>query len=146
MADTAATDTLAASPIKERQNSLENALAHRPDQKELEERNILHPRAEISERQQELAKAMAHRPGKDDLVQPPALIAHQRELEKNMLERDLKVLLPLYHRRSLSLQFANNLQEKLSHRPEPQEVIQKGILRRPSLNHTADEDPTNPCE
>ncbi|KAG0643418.1 hypothetical protein HOY80DRAFT_432929 [Tuber brumale] len=129
MANTATTDTLATSPIKERQNSLENALAHRPDQKELEERNILHTGAEISERQQELAKAMAHRPEKDDLVQrnilphnanvAPALISHQRELEKNLLERDLK--------------------EKLSHRPEPREVIQKGILR-------PDEDPTNPQE
>lgn len=126
------------------------ALAHRPDREELEERNILHTRAEISERQQgsqisvqimgwtnidlELAKAMAQRPERDDLVQrtfnatnysisltnkglrrgpsgnilphnanvAPALVAHQRELEKNMLERDLKVFLPLHHRRSLS--------------------------------------------
>jgi hypothetical protein len=65
----------------------------------------------------------------------PALLAHQLELEKSMLERDLKVCL-LRAKPSLNnlVHFIDaaktTLQEKLSHRPEPQEVIKKGILKR----------------
>ncbi|KAL7273388.1 hypothetical protein RUND412_003766 [Rhizina undulata] len=132
-------DDLATSPIKERKNSLQHALARRPDQKELEERRILHTGAPaIQQRQIELEKAMtqdslkkqlSHRPVKEELIQrnilpensniAPALIAQQRELEKSMREDLLK--------------------EKLAHRPEPAEVIKKGIL-------SPDEDPTSPTD
>lgn len=132
-----AADTLASSPIKERKMSLQHALEHRPDEKDLVNRNILHQRAgsvTLQQKQHELEKAMAHdllkknlakRPLKEELLQKnilpensniaPSLQAAQRDLEKSMLE--------------------DSLRDKLAHRPKPEEVIMKGIL-------TPDEDPT----
>jgi hypothetical protein len=77
-----------------RKNSLENHLAHRPDKHELVEKNIL-PASTAA----------------------PGLQAHQRELEKAMLE--------------------DKLNDKISHRPSPEELIKGGVLR---------EDPRSPEE
>ncbi|TGZ76423.1 hypothetical protein EX30DRAFT_344907 [Ascodesmis nigricans] len=136
----ATTDRLASQSLAARRKSLEHALAHRPEAKDLEERHILqHGSAKILQKQHELEKAMtadqlrkhlARRPTIEELearhILPenshhvsPALLAHQKELERSMLEDSLK--------------------GKLAHRPAPEEVIKKGIL-------TADEDPTHPSE
>ncbi|CCX07934.1 hypothetical protein FPQ18DRAFT_356892 [Pyronema domesticum] len=123
------------SPISARKNSLQHALARRPDEKDLKDRNILHHGApSIQKTQAELEKQMAqdalkrnlaNRPTKEELLQKhilpensnvaPALQAAQRELEKQMRE--------------------DALREKLAHRPKPEEVIEKGIL-------APEEDPT----
>lgn len=115
--------------------SLQYALAHRPEEKDLVDRNILHHGAPaIQQKQHELEKAMAQdalkkhllkRPPKEELLKKnilpencnvaPSLQAAQRDLEKSMLEDSLK--------------------DKLAHRPKPEEVIQKGIL-------SPEEDPT----
>ncbi|KAF8245192.1 hypothetical protein K440DRAFT_603893 [Wilcoxina mikolae CBS 423.85] len=128
-------DESSISPTTERKNSLEHALARRPDEKDLVDRNILHHGAPaIQQKQHDLEKAMAqdslkkhlaNRPTKEELLQKhilpensnvaPALIAAQRELEKSMLE--------------------DSLREKLAQRPKPEDVIEKGIL-------SPDEDPT----
>ncbi|KAH0610326.1 uncharacterized protein H6S33_011853 [Morchella sextelata] len=133
-------DTTPISPIKERKNSLEQALKARPDEKELKERHILHTGAPAIQQVQHdletamakdaLKKHLAKRPEKEDLVQrnilpvnanavAPGIVAHQKELERSMLE--------------------DNLKEKLAHRPDPKAVIQQGIL-------LPDEDPTRPQE
>ncbi|KAI5844557.1 hypothetical protein DFP73DRAFT_477726 [Morchella snyderi] len=122
-------DTTPISPIKERKNSLEQALKARPDEKDLKERHILHTGAPAIQ-QDALKKHLAKRPEKEDLVQrnilpvnanavAPGIVAHQKELERSMLE--------------------DNLKEKLAHRPDPKAVIQQGIL-------LPDEDPTRPQE
>jgi len=133
--DASATDELASSPILERKNTLEHALQHRSEEKDLLNRNILHTGAPaIQQMQHDLEKAMAQdalkkhlasRPTKEELSKKgilpentniaPSLIAAQKELEKSMLE--------------------DSLRDKLAHRPQPVEVIQKGILN-------PDEDPT----
>ncbi|KAF8471678.1 RPEL repeat protein [Kalaharituber pfeilii] len=130
-------DTAPISPIRERTNTLEHALAKRPEPKELLERGILHAPpgvpAAVQQKQHELEKSMTRdalknhlgkRPVKEELVQrnilssssvAPAIQAHQKELERSMLE--------------------DSLDKKLAHRPKPSEVIEKGILN-------PDEDPT----
>ncbi|KEY64245.1 hypothetical protein S7711_09038 [Stachybotrys chartarum IBT 7711] len=74
-------------PDNARKNSLENHIAHRPDRHELVEKNIL-PASNAA----------------------PGLQAHQRELEKAMLEDKLK--------------------DKISHRPSPEELIREGVLHQ----------------
>ncbi|RCI11939.1 hypothetical protein L249_4606, partial [Ophiocordyceps polyrhachis-furcata BCC 54312] len=73
-------------PDHARRNSLENHLMHRPNRSELVDKNIL-PASSAA----------------------PGLQAHQRELERNMLE--------------------NKLNDKISHRPDPGELIKEGVLR-----------------
>lgn len=89
MADTneqhpAGVDNAPISPI-ERKNSLEAHLQHRPERAELIEKNIL-PASNAA----------------------PGLQAHQKELQKHMLE--------------------DKLNDKISHRPDPQELINENIL------------------
>jgi hypothetical protein len=72
-------------PNTARKNSLENHLIHRPDRAELIEKNIL-PASNAA----------------------PGLQAHQRELEKAMLE--------------------DKLNDKISHRPTPEDLIKGGVL------------------
>ncbi|KAI9171868.1 Myocardin-related transcription factor B [Paramyrothecium foliicola] len=74
-------------PDKGRKNSLENHLMHRPDRAELVEKNIL-PASNAA----------------------PGLQAHQRELQKAMLE--------------------DKLNDKISHRPAPEELIKDGVLHQ----------------
>ncbi|KOS23416.1 MKL/myocardin-like protein 2 [Escovopsis weberi] len=92
-----AVDETPISPVNsnpDRKNSLSNHLAHRPDRSELIDRNIL-----IN------SKAA------------PSLQAHQKELQKHMLE--------------------DKLNEKISHRPAPEELLKTGVLH---------EDPRSPEE
>ncbi|KAK7413587.1 hypothetical protein QQZ08_009871 [Neonectria magnoliae] len=72
-------------PDRERKNSLENHLAHRPERAELVDKNIL-PASTAA----------------------PGLLAHQKELQKHMLE--------------------DKLNDKISHRPAPEELIKDGVL------------------
>jgi hypothetical protein len=72
-------------PDKGRKNSLENHLIHRPERAELVEKNIL-PASNAA----------------------PGLQAHQRELQKAMLE--------------------DKLNDKISHRPTPEDLIKGGVL------------------
>ncbi|KAF4969402.1 hypothetical protein FSARC_3384 [Fusarium sarcochroum] len=73
-------DDSSISPIQERRNSLENQLKHRPERSELVETSTA----------------------------APGLQAHQKELEKHMLE--------------------DKLNDKISHRPDPESLIKKDIL------------------
>ncbi|KAF7547445.1 hypothetical protein G7Z17_g7718 [Cylindrodendrum hubeiense] len=76
------------SPIRPnhgRKNSLENHLIHRPERAELVDKNIL-PASTAA----------------------PGLQAHQKELQKHMLE--------------------DKLNDKISHRPAPEELIKEGVL------------------
>ncbi|PFH55079.1 hypothetical protein XA68_10802 [Ophiocordyceps unilateralis] len=73
-------------PDHARRNSLENHLMHRPNRAELVDKNIL------------LASSAA-----------PGLQAHQKELERNMLE--------------------DKLNDKISQRPDPGELIKEGVLQ-----------------
>ncbi|KAG9506931.1 hypothetical protein J7337_000475 [Fusarium musae] len=72
------------SPV-ERRNSLEAHLKHRPERSELVDKNIL-PASTAA----------------------PGLQAHQKELEKHMLE--------------------DKLNDKISHRPDPEDLIKEGVL------------------
>ncbi|KAH7133437.1 hypothetical protein B0J13DRAFT_102220 [Dactylonectria estremocensis] len=72
-------------PNHGRKNSLENHLIHRPERAELVEKNIL-PASTAA----------------------PGLQAHQKELQKHMLE--------------------DKLNDKISHRPAPEELIKEGVL------------------
>ncbi|KAL2684879.1 hypothetical protein Neosp_005970 [[Neocosmospora] mangrovei] len=72
-------------PNQARRNSLEDHLKHRPERAELVEKNIL-PASTAA----------------------PGLLAHQKELQKHMLE--------------------DKLNDKISHRPEPETLIKKDIL------------------
>jgi len=117
------------SPTKERSNSLEKRLQHRPDVQDLKNRNILLDTTAAPALQQaaldlnrnkitdSLKKGLEQRPERDALVErnilpdsnaAPALQAHQRELEKHM-RRD-------------------SLEKKLSDRPKPEDLIREGIL------------------
>ncbi|CAJ0552968.1 Ff.00g010460.m01.CDS01 [Fusarium sp. VM40] len=78
-------DDSSISPV-ERRNSLEAHLKHRPERAELVEKNIL-PASTAA----------------------PGLLAHQKELEKHMLE--------------------DKLNDKISHRPDPEALIKEGVLR-----------------
>ncbi|KAJ6262305.1 hypothetical protein Dda_3112 [Drechslerella dactyloides] len=110
------------------QPNLEARLAHRPDPKDLLDRNILHGTgpATIQAQQDDLKHAMivdnlkkglATRPERHELEErgilpdshvAPALLGHKKELEKSML--------------------TDSLNTKLASRPEPEEVMAKGIL------------------
>ncbi|KAM0199971.1 hypothetical protein ACHAPA_001163 [Fusarium lateritium] len=79
------------SPV-ERRNSLEAHLKHRPERAELVE--SLPPKTE------NILPASTAAPG---------LQAHQKELEKHMLE--------------------DKLNDKISHRPDPEALIKEGVLR-----------------
>ncbi|PHH60188.1 hypothetical protein CDD81_1968 [Ophiocordyceps australis] len=70
-----------------RKNSLENHLLHRPNRAELIDKNIL-PASSAA----------------------PGLLAHQKELERNMLEDRLK--------------------DKISHRPNPEVLVRGGLLHQ----------------
>ncbi|RGP77404.1 rpel repeat [Fusarium longipes] len=83
------------SPV-ERRNSLEAHLKHRPERSELVEKNIL-PASTAA----------------------PGLQAHQKELEKHMLE--------------------DKLNDKISHRPDPESLIKEGVLRDDPRTVTQDE-------
>ncbi|KAG5661193.1 hypothetical protein KAF25_002836 [Fusarium avenaceum] len=89
-------DDSSISPV-ERRNSLEAHLKHRPERAELVEMHI------------------AYRPvPKTENILPastaaPGLLAHQKELEKHMLE--------------------DKLNDKISHRPDPEALIKEGVLR-----------------
>ncbi|KAF5238589.1 hypothetical protein HYE67_009397 [Fusarium culmorum] len=83
------------SPV-ERRNSLEAHLKHRPERSELVEKNIL-PASNAA----------------------PGLQAHQKELEKHMLE--------------------DKLNDKISHRPDPESLIKEGVLRDDPRDVTQDE-------
>ncbi|QUC23687.1 uncharacterized protein UV8b_07928 [Ustilaginoidea virens] len=72
-------------PDTARKNSLENYLMHRPNRGELVDKNIL-PASSAA----------------------PGLLAHQKELERNMLE--------------------DKLNDKISHRPTPEELVKGGVL------------------
>ncbi|OAA34289.1 RPEL repeat protein [Metarhizium rileyi] len=72
-------------PDAARKNSLANHLMHRPDRAELVEKNIL-PASSAA----------------------PGLLAHQKELERNMLE--------------------DKLNDKISHRPSPEALVKDGVL------------------
>ncbi|KAJ4327945.1 hypothetical protein N0V84_001620 [Fusarium piperis] len=72
-------------PNQARRNSLEDHLKHRPDRAELVEKNIL-PASTAA----------------------PGLLAHQKELQKHMLE--------------------DKLNDKISHRPNPEALIKEGVL------------------
>ncbi|KAG6006342.1 hypothetical protein E4U21_007145 [Claviceps maximensis] len=72
-------------PDTDRKNSLENHLIHRPNRTELVDKNIL-PASSVS----------------------PGILAHQKELERNMLEDKLK--------------------DKILHRPSPEELVREGVL------------------
>ncbi|GJN70559.1 RPEL repeat protein [Purpureocillium lilacinum] len=72
-------------PDNARKNSLENHLMHRPNRSELVEKNIL-PESSAA----------------------PGLLAHQRELERSMLE--------------------DKLNDKISHRPDPEALVKGGVL------------------
>lgn len=74
-------------PNQGRKNSLENHLQHRPERSELVEKNIL-PKSNAA----------------------PGLLAHQKELEKHMLE--------------------DKLNDKISHRPDPETLIKGGVLQQ----------------
>ncbi|KPM34687.1 hypothetical protein AK830_g11881 [Neonectria ditissima] len=76
-------------PDRERKNSLENHLAHRPERAELVDS------ARIPDPQPSSTAA-------------PGLLAHQKELQKHMLE--------------------DKLNDKISHRPAPEELIKDGVL------------------
>ncbi|KAH7153008.1 hypothetical protein EDB81DRAFT_931407 [Dactylonectria macrodidyma] len=83
-----AVDETSISPIipnSGRKNSLEHHLTHRPERAELVEKNIL-PASTAA----------------------PGLQAHQKELQKHMLE--------------------DKLNDKISHRPAPEELIKEGVL------------------
>ncbi|KAA8913022.1 hypothetical protein FN846DRAFT_931492 [Sphaerosporella brunnea] len=128
-------DESSISPTTERKNSLLHALAKRPEEKDLVDRNILHSGAPaIQQKQLELQKGLtttalkkhlASRPTKEELqaahILPenpniaPALAAAQRELEKSMKE--------------------DALNSKLAARPSPEELVKKGVL-------SPEEDPT----
>ncbi|ODA82016.1 hypothetical protein RJ55_00521 [Drechmeria coniospora] len=69
-----------------RTNSLENHLEHRPNRADLVDKNIL-PESSAA----------------------PGLLAHQKELQRNMLE--------------------NKLNDKISHRPDPATLVKGGLLR-----------------
>ncbi|KJZ77554.1 hypothetical protein HIM_03278 [Hirsutella minnesotensis 3608] len=84
----AAVDKTPISPVlpdHARKNSLENHLMHRPNRSDLIDRNIL-PASSAA----------------------PGLQAHQRELERNMLE--------------------DKLNDKISHRPDPEALVKGGVL------------------
>ncbi|CEI65206.1 hypothetical protein FVEN_g12574 [Fusarium venenatum] len=83
------------SPV-ERRNSLEAHLKHRPERSELVEKNIL-PASTAA----------------------PGLLAHQKELEKHMLE--------------------DKLNDKISHRPDPESLIKEGVLHDDPRAVTQDE-------
>ncbi|KAJ6443080.1 RPEL repeat protein [Purpureocillium lavendulum] len=72
-------------PDNVRKNSLENHLMHRPNRAELVEKNIL-PESSAA----------------------PGLLAHQKELQRNMLE--------------------DKLNDKISHRPDPEALVKGGVL------------------
>uniref|UniRef100_A0A1Y1KHD2 RPEL repeat protein n=1 Tax=Photinus pyralis TaxID=7054 RepID=A0A1Y1KHD2_PHOPY len=72
-------------PDAARKNSLENHLMHRPNRAELVEKNIL-PASSAA----------------------PGLLAHQKELERSMLE--------------------DKLNDKISHRPSPEALVKGGVL------------------
>ncbi|KAF5674746.1 RPEL repeat protein [Fusarium heterosporum] len=65
------------------------------------------------ERRNSLEAHLKHRPERAELVETstaaPGLIAHQKELEKHMLE--------------------DKLNDKISHRPDPEALIKEGVLR-----------------
>ncbi|KAI5803796.1 hypothetical protein EDC01DRAFT_611667 [Geopyxis carbonaria] len=125
-------DTLESHPIKERKNSLEHALSHRPTHTDLEARQILHPgHPDIVQTQHalktamtadSLKKALAHRATQEELLArnilpeemakgvSPALVGQQRELERSMLEDALK--------------------GKLQKRPDVEQVVERGILNK----------------
>lgn len=133
----ATTEDAPISPIKERTNTLEHALAKRPEPKDLLDRGILHAppgvAASVQQRQHDLERSMTKdslkthlekRPEREELVQrniisgshaSAPIQAHQKELERSMLE--------------------DSLREKLTARPPLEKVIEKGIL-------SPDEDPT----
>ncbi|KAL8979094.1 MAG: hypothetical protein Q9205_005489 [Flavoplaca limonia] len=142
------------SPI-ERRNSLEKHLQTRPDPQDLKDRHILldtnaapalQSAAQDLERQRatdSLKKGLEKRPERDELIErmpldylppspvviadsrignilpdsnaAPGIQGQQKELEKHMR--------------------ADSLEEKMKHRPKPEELIKDGILQ-------ADEDPT----
>ncbi|KAF4997078.1 hypothetical protein FGRMN_4109 [Fusarium graminum] len=84
-------DDSSISPV-ERRNSLEAHLKHRPERAELVESK---PPPAVSSIEASTAA--------------PGLIAHQKELEKHMLE--------------------DKLNDKISHRPDPEALIKEGVLR-----------------
>ncbi|KAF5629734.1 uncharacterized protein FTJAE_8483 [Fusarium tjaetaba] len=91
------------SPV-ERRNSLEAHLKHRPERSELvdsQESLTLHPCAYNTDMRQteNILPASTAAPG---------LQAHQKELEKHMLE--------------------DKLNDKISHRPDPEDLIKEGVL------------------
>ncbi|KAG6041813.1 hypothetical protein E4U41_001557 [Claviceps citrina] len=72
-------------PDTPRKNSLENHLMHRPHREELVDKNIL-PASSAA----------------------PGILAHQKELERNML--------------------GDKLNDKISHRPSPEDLVKGGVL------------------
>ncbi|PNY24880.1 Uncharacterized protein TCAP_05152 [Tolypocladium capitatum] len=84
----ATVDETPISPIRPdhaRKNSLENHLMRRPNRSELVDKNIL-PASSAA----------------------PSLLAHQKELERSMLE--------------------DKLNDKISHRPSPDRLVKEGVL------------------
>ncbi|KAK1624058.1 hypothetical protein BDP81DRAFT_465003 [Colletotrichum phormii] len=81
----------------------------------VDETPITHP---AGERKNSLEAHLQHRPDRTELVEKnilpasnaaPSLIAHQKELEKHMR--------------------ADSLNDKISHRPAPEELIKEGVLK-----------------
>ncbi|OAQ73421.1 RPEL repeat protein [Pochonia chlamydosporia 170] len=89
-------------PDAARKNSLENHLMHRPNRTELVESGIFHNRTKNLNifRTENILPASSAAPG---------LLAHQKELERNMLE--------------------DKLNDKISHRPNPEDLVKEGVLR-----------------
>jgi len=100
-------------------DTLENKLKQRPDAQTLVNDRILEypPAGTSTSPKEELERMLAHRPDRDELVGrnilpssnvAPALMAAQKELERNQLE--------------------NALENKLKQRPDAQTLVKEGIL------------------
>ncbi|KAF4337028.1 RPEL repeat [Fusarium beomiforme] len=104
------------SPV-ERRNSLEAHLKHRPERSELVE-------SEQPPRQKLPQVYNAYISSQTENILPastvaPGLQAHQKELEKHMLE--------------------DKLNDKISHRPDPEALIKEGVLHDDPRTVTQDE-------
>ncbi|KAM5369360.1 hypothetical protein ACJZ2D_009079 [Fusarium nematophilum] len=91
-------------PNHERKNSLENHLMHRPERAELVEKNIL-PASTAAPGLQAHQREVSHGvPAPSPFAEPSICLF----LQKHMLE--------------------DKLNDKISHRPEPEELIKEGVL------------------
>ncbi|PQE24350.1 RPEL repeat protein [Rutstroemia sp. NJR-2017a BVV2] len=102
--------------------NLEKLLTDRPTTKELKDRHIL-----LDTDAAPLKKGLEKRPTKEDLVErnilpstsaAPGIQAQQKELQKHMR--------------------ADSLNEKISHRPKPEELVKQGVLHEDPTSPTAD--------